>query len=66
MKLYLQDRITNYLWVQIPLNSMVEKGRIRLSHVSGNRKAFDVTELPERLKVRFCTYMVIEDIKLWW
>lgn len=29
-------------------------------------KAFDVIELPERLKARYITYMLVEDAETWW
>lgn len=29
-------------------------------------KAFNVTKVLERLKVKFRTYMLIEDVEAWW
>lgn len=32
----------------------------------GSRKAFNIVEVPKRLKVRFGMYMLIEDAEAWW
>lgn len=53
-------------WVPVPFDSMVERGRESKKVVERNRKVFDFIELPERLKVKYVSYLLIGNAKSKW